>query len=153
MDAQESRDIYEIFTERHRAGSMIVTSNRGPDEWLATFADPVRAQSAIDRFTNNAYDLVIEGETYRRRHKPRHDHAEEQLMPRRSGCPASKGPIDGAGPAGAVDAQTDARPQLLGRRPTDADAHSPLENRHKDAGFPHRQQAAASGSTCLKESN
>ena len=33
---------------------MIVTSNRGPDEWLATFADPVRAQSAIDRFTSNS---------------------------------------------------------------------------------------------------
>ena len=34
MDATESRDAYEILTERHRAGSMIVTSNRGPDEWL-----------------------------------------------------------------------------------------------------------------------
>lgn len=26
----------------------------------------VRAQSAIDRFTSTAYDLVIEGESYRR---------------------------------------------------------------------------------------
>lgn len=72
MDAMESRDAYEIFTERHRAGSMIVTSNRGPDEWLATFSDPVRAQSAIDRFTSNSYDLVIDGESYRRRLKPQH---------------------------------------------------------------------------------
>jgi DNA replication protein DnaC len=70
MDATESRDAYEIMTERHRSGSMIVTSNRGPDEWLATFADPIRAQAAIDRFTSNAYDLVIEGESYRRRLKP-----------------------------------------------------------------------------------
>jgi len=70
IDAQESRDTYEIFSERHRAGSMILTSNRGPDEWLATFADPLRAQSAVDRFNNNAYDLVIEGESYRSRLKP-----------------------------------------------------------------------------------
>ena len=70
MDAQESRDAYELFLERHRTGSMVVTSSRGPDEWLATFADPVRAQSAIDRFTNSAYDLVIDGESYRARLKP-----------------------------------------------------------------------------------
>jgi DNA replication protein DnaC len=70
MDATESRDLYEILTERHRAGSMVLTSNRGPDEWLATFADPVRAQSAVDRFTSNSYDLVIEGESYRRKLKP-----------------------------------------------------------------------------------
>ena len=70
LDATESRDLYEILTERHRAGSIVVTSNRGPDEWLVTFADPIRAQSAIDRFTSNAYDLVIEGESYRSRLKP-----------------------------------------------------------------------------------
>jgi DNA replication protein DnaC len=71
LDAIESRDLYEILIERYRVGSIIVTSNRGPDEWLATFADPVRAQSAIDRFTSNAYDLIIEGESYRPRLKPR----------------------------------------------------------------------------------
>ena len=71
MDQIESRDAYDLFTERHRSGSMILTSNRGPDEWLATFADPVRAQSAIDRVTNNSWDLVIEGESYRPNQKPR----------------------------------------------------------------------------------
>ena len=70
MDATESRDVCEILTERNRAGSILITSNRGPDEWLATFADPMRAQSAIDRFTGNSYDLVIEGESYRKRLKP-----------------------------------------------------------------------------------
>src|SRR5439155_1850809 len=71
LDATESRDLYEILLERYRTGSIVVTSNRGPDEWLATFADPIRAQSAIDRFTSNAYDLVIDSESYRPRLKPR----------------------------------------------------------------------------------
>ena len=71
LDPTESRDLYDLLLERYRTGSIIVTSNRGPDEWLATFADPVRAQSAIDRFTSNAYDLVVDGESYRPRLKPR----------------------------------------------------------------------------------
>jgi DNA replication protein DnaC len=71
LDTTESRDLYDILLERYRTGSIVVTSNRGPDEWLATFADPIRAQSAIDRFTSNAYDLIIEGESYRPRLKPR----------------------------------------------------------------------------------
>ena len=71
METAESRDAYEVFLERDRAGSLLVASNRGPDEWLATFADPIRAQSALDRFTSRAYDLVIEGESYRTRLKPR----------------------------------------------------------------------------------
>jgi DNA replication protein DnaC len=70
MDAVESRDAYELITERHRSGSIICTSNRGPDEWLAMFADPLRAQSAVDRLTGNAYDLLIDGESYRQRLKP-----------------------------------------------------------------------------------
>lgn len=78
MDAVESRDAYEIMTERHRTGSVIVTSNRGPDEWLGAFADPMRAQAAVDRFTSNAHDLLIEGESYRQRQKPRSDGGQER---------------------------------------------------------------------------
>lgn len=70
LDADGSRDIYEIIVERHRAGSMIVTSNREPQEWLAMMTDPMRAQSAIDRLSNGAYELIIEGESYRKRQKP-----------------------------------------------------------------------------------
>lgn len=71
MDPVESRDLYDLLIERHRSGSIVITSNRGPDEWLATFKDPLRAQSAIDRFTNNSYDLVLDGESYRSRMKPK----------------------------------------------------------------------------------
>ena len=70
LDTVESRDVYDILVERHRRGSIIVTSNREPQEWLAMMADPIRAQSAIDRLVNAAYELVIEGESYRKREKP-----------------------------------------------------------------------------------
>jgi DNA replication protein DnaC len=70
MSKDESRDVYQLFVERTGRASTIVTSNRDTQEWLAVFDDTLRAQSAVDRFKNAAYDLVIEGESYRPRLKP-----------------------------------------------------------------------------------
>ncbi|MFT7521133.1 MAG: DNA replication protein DnaC [Kiritimatiellia bacterium] len=68
---EETMDMYELVTSRHRTGSMIVTSNRTPDEWLELLSDPLHAQALVDRFQHNAYDLVVDGESYRKRQKPR----------------------------------------------------------------------------------
>jgi len=38
-----------------------VTSNRSP-EWLPTMANPLLAQSAIDRLQSAAYELIVEGD-------------------------------------------------------------------------------------------
>ncbi|MGH2698810.1 MAG: IS21-like element helper ATPase IstB [Actinomycetota bacterium] len=71
LDQTETQDVYDIVVERHLRASTIVTSNREPGEWLAIMADPLLAQSAIDRFQSAAYELVVEGESYRRRQKPK----------------------------------------------------------------------------------
>jgi DNA replication protein DnaC len=70
MDAADTADIYEIIVERHRAAATITTSNREPAEWLALMADPLLAQSAIDRLQSAAYELVLDGESYRQRQRP-----------------------------------------------------------------------------------
>jgi DNA replication protein DnaC len=70
LDATETADFYEICVERHQRASTVVTSNRTPEEWLAMMADPLLAQSAVDRLASTAHELVIEGESYRRRQKP-----------------------------------------------------------------------------------
>lgn len=70
LDERETADLYAIVTARHRTASMIVTSNHDPSEWLSMFSDPIQAQALVDRFANNAYDLVVEGQSYRRRQKP-----------------------------------------------------------------------------------
>lgn len=70
LDAQQSSDFYEIVIERHRRASTIVTSNRSIDEWIPLFDDPILAQSALDRLAHNAYQIVIEGDSYRSRQRP-----------------------------------------------------------------------------------
>lgn len=70
MTRDESRDVYQLFVERNARASTIITSNRDTSEWIAAFDDVLLAQSAVDRFINNAYDLVVEGESYRPRLKP-----------------------------------------------------------------------------------
>lgn len=70
LDAVETADFYEICVERHQSGSTVLTSNREPPEWLAVMADPLLAQSALDRLQSTAHELIVEGESYRRRQKP-----------------------------------------------------------------------------------
>jgi DNA replication protein DnaC len=71
MSHHETRDIYQLFIERTGHVATIVTSNRDTNEWLATFDDVLLAQSAVDRLSNSAYDLIIEGESYRSQQKPK----------------------------------------------------------------------------------
>ena len=70
LDPLDTADIYELIVERHRAASTVVTSNREPIEWIGQMADALLAQSAIDRLQSAGYELVLDGESYRRRQKP-----------------------------------------------------------------------------------
>jgi DNA replication protein DnaC len=70
LDTTETADFYEICVERHQRASTVVTSNRTAEEWLSMMADPLLAQSAVDRLVSAAHELIIEGDSYRRRQKP-----------------------------------------------------------------------------------
>ena len=70
FDALDTADVYELVVERHRVASTLVTSNREPIEWIGQMTDALLAQSAIDRLQSAAYELVLDGESYRRRQKP-----------------------------------------------------------------------------------
>lgn len=70
LTPQQSSDLYELVLERHRRASTIVTSNRAIEEWIPLFDDPILAQSALDRLAHNAHQVVMEGESFRKRQRP-----------------------------------------------------------------------------------
>lgn len=70
LDTLDTADVYELIVERHRAAATVVTSNRTPIEWLGLMADPLLAQSAIDRLQSAAHELVLDGDSYRQRQRP-----------------------------------------------------------------------------------
>jgi DNA replication protein DnaC len=71
LNQQQSEDLYALVIERHRRSSFIVTSNRDVSEWVGLFADPILANSALDRLANGAHQLVIDGPSYRAKLAPR----------------------------------------------------------------------------------
>jgi DNA replication protein DnaC len=86
LDPLDTADIYELIVERHRSAATVVTSNRTPIEWLGLMADPLLAQSAIDRLQSAAHELVLDGDSYRQRQGPTTNNAldEPPLPPRTS---------------------------------------------------------------------
>ena len=70
LSSQATSDIYDLLIERHTRSSTILTSNRGVEEWMTVFDEPMLGQSALDRFCHRAHQFVIDGESYRKRMAP-----------------------------------------------------------------------------------
>jgi DNA replication protein DnaC len=58
-------DLYDVINERYEVGSILVTSNRAPNEWPDLFGDPLLASAGLDRLAHQAETLVITGRSYR----------------------------------------------------------------------------------------
>jgi DNA replication protein DnaC len=80
LSAQQSDDLYDLIIERHRRASFALTSNRGVDEWLGLFDNPILGNSALDRLANAAHQLVIEGPSYRAKLAPKHRVTDEHAV-------------------------------------------------------------------------
>jgi len=72
LQSPAPEDLYDVISERYERGSILLTSNRAPDEWPDLFGDPLLAsaglacrQAGLDRLSHNANVLLITGASYR----------------------------------------------------------------------------------------
>jgi DNA replication protein DnaC len=69
LTATQADDLYELITER--AGrSLILTSNRAPQDWYPLFPNPVVAESLLDRLINTSHQVFMNGPSYRPKKRP-----------------------------------------------------------------------------------
>lgn len=69
IDAQGAEDLYELIARRYERGSILLTSNRAPQEWPEVFGNSLLASAALDRLTHHARVTTITGESYRQRQR------------------------------------------------------------------------------------
>jgi DNA replication protein DnaC len=67
LDTRSAEWVYTIVDNRYGSASTILTSNRSLEDWLAVFPDKVMANAVMDRLAHNAHQIVLKGESYRKK--------------------------------------------------------------------------------------
>jgi len=58
-------DMYDIIDGRYEKRSIVLTSNRTPEEWIEQLGNPLLANAALDRLLDRAHVLTVTGKSYR----------------------------------------------------------------------------------------
>jgi DNA replication protein DnaC len=64
---EQSHDLLEIFEDRHRLRSTLITSQVPVDHWHEIVGDPTLADAILDRLVHNAYRINLKGESMRKK--------------------------------------------------------------------------------------
>jgi DNA replication protein DnaC len=64
---EQRHDLLEILEDRHGLRSTLITSQLPVKHWHEVIADPTLADAILDRLVHNAYKLVLDGESMRKK--------------------------------------------------------------------------------------
>ena len=71
IDQKSAEYFYALVDARYRQKPIILTSNRAMNDWAAVFPDPVMANALMDRLAHNAHQIIIKGESFRKKYRPK----------------------------------------------------------------------------------
>lgn len=80
LTPEQSADLYDLIATVHIKSSLIISTNRKIEKWMELFYDPVMANAALDRIVNNAYRIVLEGESYRKKFTPKFNMEDDKMI-------------------------------------------------------------------------
>ncbi len=67
IDQPSAERLYALVDGRFRSRSLILTSNRAMADWPGLFPDPVMANAILDRLAHTSHQIVIKGQSYRKK--------------------------------------------------------------------------------------
>lgn len=73
IDQPSAERFYAIVDGRFRQRSIILTSNRAMADWPALFPDPIMANAILDRLAHTSHQIVIKGQSYRKKLQVKQD--------------------------------------------------------------------------------
>ena len=78
IDQASAERFYAIVDGRFRQHSIILTSNRAMADWPALFPDPIMANAILDRLAHTSHQIVIKGQSYRKKLRVTQDDPQTQ---------------------------------------------------------------------------
>jgi DNA replication protein DnaC len=65
LQTPQDEDFHDLIAERYERRPIVVTSNLDLSEWAEAFPNRILGAAVIDRLRHGAYQVVLDGETYR----------------------------------------------------------------------------------------
>ena len=65
LRSPQDEDLHDLIAERHERFATLVTSNLDFTEWAEAFPNRLLGAATIDRLRHNAYQLILDGKSYR----------------------------------------------------------------------------------------
>ncbi len=72
LERQAANLLFALVSRRYERGSLIVTSNRGFEQWGEILGDAMIAAALVDRLVHHATIITLKGKSYRLRQRTAH---------------------------------------------------------------------------------
>ncbi|MEW5971935.1 MAG: IS21-like element helper ATPase IstB [Pseudomonadota bacterium] len=72
---QSAEYLYAIVDARYAVKSIMLTSNRAITDWATILPDPLMANAIFDRLAHHSHQIIIKGESYRKKFAPKFQNA------------------------------------------------------------------------------
>lgn len=69
MDQREANQFFHLINQLYDHTSIILTSNKGPEEWGELLGDPGITTAILDRIIHRAEVIHLNGDSYRMKHR------------------------------------------------------------------------------------